>query len=52
METVDHSGRVRQVRPQESITNGQKIHYIFDENGKYIGTKEGITSKDLKLPCK
>lgn len=45
LETVDHSGRVRQVRPQESITNGQKIHYRFDKNGKYIGTKENYKER-------
>ena len=34
METVDHSGRIRQVRPE---TGGPKVHYKFDSNGKYIG---------------
>ena len=48
METIDHNGNVRQVRPQESITNGQKIHYRFDKDGNYIGTKEGITRRDVK----
>ncbi|WP_024470285.1 RHS repeat-associated core domain-containing protein [Treponema pedis] len=47
METIDHKGKVRQVRPQENITNGQKIHYRFDENGNYIGTKEGITRNKM-----
>ena len=35
-ETLDHAGRVRIVRPQ---TTGSKIHYIFDANGKLIGTR-------------
>jgi len=34
-ETVDHAGRVRQVRPE---TGGPKIHFRFDENGNYIGS--------------
>jgi len=42
-ETIDVSGNIRQVRPDTSITNGEKIHYRFDANGNYIGTKEGIT---------
>jgi hypothetical protein len=41
METIDHNGRIRQVRPDTKITNGEKIHYRFDENGNYMGTKEG-----------
>ena len=36
METVDHAGRVRIVRPE---TGGQKIHNLFDEQGKYIGKR-------------
>ncbi|MEK8022132.1 MAG: RHS repeat-associated core domain-containing protein, partial [Candidatus Parabeggiatoa sp.] len=34
-EIVDHDGRVRQVRPQRS--DNAKVHYKFDENGRYIG---------------
>lgn len=33
-ETLDHAGRVRQVRPE---TLGDKIHYVFDALGKYVG---------------
>ncbi|UQZ35445.1 hypothetical protein C2I18_19095 [Paenibacillus sp. PK3_47] len=36
-ETVDHSGNIRQVRPDTKVTNGQKVHYRFDSNGNYIG---------------
>jgi RHS repeat-associated protein len=35
METLDHQGRVRIVRPQ---TSGPKIHYMFDEGGRFVGT--------------
>jgi len=35
LETLDHQGRVRIVRPE---TGGPKIHYQFDENGNFIGT--------------
>jgi len=35
METLDHAGRVRIVRPE---TGGPKIHYLFDEFGNSIGT--------------
>ena len=51
METIDHNGRVRQVRPQESITNGEKLHYRFDKDGNYIGTKEGKLRKDIPKIC-
>ena len=34
-ETVDQTGRVRIVRPE---TGGPKVHRLFDENGKYIGS--------------
>ncbi|MWK34590.1 citrate synthase [Actinomadura sp. J1-007] len=34
-ETVDHEGRVRQVRPE--FNNGKKTHYMFDRNGRYTG---------------
>jgi len=34
-ETIDSSGRVRRVRPQ----NGKdKVHYDFDTNGNYLGS--------------
>jgi hypothetical protein len=36
METLDQSGTVRSVRPE---TGGPKVHYIFDANGNYIGTR-------------
>ncbi|WP_404830354.1 pre-toxin TG domain-containing protein [Shouchella tritolerans] len=37
METIDHSGNIRQVRPDTQFTNNVKIHYQFDRDGKYIG---------------
>jgi hypothetical protein len=33
METLDHSGRIRIVRPE---TGGPKIHYLFDAGGNYV----------------
>jgi hypothetical protein len=36
METLDQSGTVRSVRPE---TGGPKVHYIFDANGNYTGTR-------------
>ncbi len=36
-ETLDHDGNIRQVRPQESITGGKKVHYMFDRLGRFIG---------------
>lgn len=36
-ETVDHQGRIRQVRPEESCTGGKKVHYRFAQDGKYQG---------------
>ena len=35
-ETLDHNGTVRSVRPE---TGGPKVHYIFDADGNYIGTR-------------
>jgi hypothetical protein len=35
-ETVDHSGKVRQVRPETN--NGNKTHYQFDRSGNYTGS--------------
>jgi hypothetical protein len=35
-ETLDHSGNVRQVRPE--LNNGSKTHYTFDKNGNYTGS--------------
>jgi filamentous hemagglutinin len=35
-ETLDHSGAVRQVRPE---TGGPKVHYFFDAEGNYGGTR-------------
>ncbi|MBH5403073.1 hypothetical protein HZZ13_35545, partial [Bradyrhizobium sp. CNPSo 4010] len=34
-ETLDTSGQVRIVRPE---TGGQKVHYQFDQTGKYVGS--------------
>jgi hypothetical protein len=34
-ETLDHAGRIRQVRPQLGL---DKVHYRFDELGSYIGS--------------
>lgn len=34
MESLNHDGRVIQVRPG---TGGPKTHYMFDDNGKYTG---------------
>ncbi|MEV6159126.1 RHS repeat-associated core domain-containing protein [Nonomuraea sp. NPDC052129] len=36
-ETIDGSGRIRQARPEESITGGKKVHYTFDKDGNYTG---------------
>ena len=36
-ETLDHAGRVRQVRPDVSVTGGSKVHYQFDRSGRYTG---------------
>lgn len=33
-ETLDHEGRIRQVRPH---TSGPKVHYSFDADGNYTG---------------
>lgn len=35
-ETIDRAGRVRIVRPQRP---GPKTHYVFDEAGKYVGSR-------------
>ncbi len=35
-ETLDSSGRVRIVRPE---TGGQKVHFIFDQLGNYVGKR-------------
>ncbi len=35
-ETHDHYGTTRSVRPE---TRGPKVHYLFDENGNYVGTR-------------
>ncbi|HYX39737.1 MAG TPA: hypothetical protein VE954_42120 [Oligoflexus sp.] len=34
-ETLDHSGKVRQVRPE--LNNGIKRHYLFDDKGNFSG---------------
>jgi RHS repeat-associated protein len=36
LETLDQNGTVRSVRPE---TGGPKVHYIFDANGNYTGTR-------------
>ncbi len=36
-ETMDKNGNVRIVRPETN--DGNKIHYIFDTNGKFVGVK-------------
>ncbi|PLR77511.1 hypothetical protein CU633_09940 [Bacillus sp. V3-13] len=36
-ETVDHNGSIRQVRPDTKFTEGKKVHYRFDNKGKYVG---------------
>ena len=38
METVDHNGKIRQVRPDEKFTGGKKKHYRFDKDGNYTGS--------------
>ena len=35
-ETLDSQGTVRSVRPQ---LDGPKVHYIFDADGNYVGTR-------------
>jgi hypothetical protein len=35
-ETLDHSGTIRQVRPE---TGGPKVHYFFDAEGNYGGRR-------------
>ncbi|SEC64081.1 RHS repeat-associated core domain-containing protein [Streptomyces melanosporofaciens] len=37
-ESLDHSGRVRITRPDVKFTGGKKVHYLFDDTGKLIGT--------------
>ena len=37
-ETIDHSGKIRQVRPKVEVTGGVKVHYMFDFNGSYTGS--------------
>ncbi|WAL68789.1 hypothetical protein ORV05_13790 [Amycolatopsis cynarae] len=35
-ETLDHDGRIRQVRPHNP-NGGPKVHYTFDADGNYTG---------------
>ena len=35
-ETLDTSGRIRQIRP---VTGSTKTHYMFDRGGRYIGKR-------------
>ncbi|RNG24142.1 citrate synthase [Streptomyces botrytidirepellens] len=37
-ETLDHDRKVRIVRPDISFTDGKKVHYMFDGNGKLTNT--------------
>ncbi|MGW2819101.1 RHS repeat domain-containing protein [Streptomyces sp. NPDC001415] len=37
-ETLDQSGRIRQVRPDIKFTGGKKVHYVFDKLGKFVRT--------------
>ena len=36
-ETLDHNGNIRQLRPNTDITDGIKVHYVFDIDGNYMG---------------
>ncbi|GAC43916.1 citrate synthase [Paenibacillus popilliae ATCC 14706] len=36
-ETLEHSGSIRQVRPDTKFTGGNKVHYQFDMNRNYTG---------------
>jgi LysM repeat protein len=36
LETLDHNGTVRIVRPE---TGGPKVHYIYDAKGNFVGTR-------------
>jgi hypothetical protein len=36
IEAVDQQGSVRIVRPE---TGGEKVHYVFDAEGNYVGTR-------------
>lgn len=36
-ETIDQSGNIRIVRPEAN--DGSKIHYLFDTNGIFEGTR-------------
>jgi hypothetical protein len=36
LETLDSHGRVRIIRPQ---TEGPKVHFYFDDQGKYVGSR-------------
>ena len=36
IETLDQHGRTRIVRPE---TGGPKVHYVFDEEGNFVGTR-------------
>lgn len=47
METLEHNGRVRQDKTSGEYNERRKIHYRFDNDGNYTGTKEGITRKDI-----
>lgn len=38
METLDHAGNIRIVRPDVKFTGGKKVHYVFDALGKFTGT--------------
>jgi pretoxin HINT domain-containing protein len=36
-ETLDYAGNVRIVRPDVAVTGGNKVHYMFDVDGNYMG---------------
>jgi len=37
-ETLDHGGNIRIVRPDVGATGGDKVHYMFDDDGNYTGS--------------
>ncbi len=36
-ETLDYDGKIRIVRPE--INDGNKIHYLFDSESNFMGTR-------------
>jgi len=37
METLDHAGNIRRIRPDINLTGGEKFRYFFDQLGNYTG---------------